>query len=129
MSSIDRDGYSWSQNYVDQKAVAPLVKGAKTTRRGTTITFWADATIFETTTYSFETISRRLQEMAFLNKGLTIILRDERVAQIVDEDDETAVDQGGAEADRRKKSPTTTRVASPTSSSTSTRPRARSTSR
>jgi DNA gyrase subunit B len=87
---VDRDGYSWSQDYVDQKALAPLVKGAKTSKRGTTITFWADATIFETTTYSFETISRRLQEMAFLNKGLTIILRDERVAQIVDEDDQAA---------------------------------------
>jgi DNA gyrase subunit B len=87
---VDRDGYSWSQDYVDQKALAPLVRGAKTSKRGTTITFWADATIFETTTYSFETISRRLQEMAFLNKGLTIILRDERIAQIVDEDDQAA---------------------------------------
>jgi DNA gyrase subunit B len=66
-------------------------KGEKTTRRGTSVTFWADDTIFETTTYSFETISRRLQEMAFLNKGLTIVLRDERQAQIVDEDDENAV--------------------------------------
>src|ERR1700742_2201994 len=84
---VDRDGYSWSQDYVDQKALAPLARGAKTSKRGTTITFWADSAIFETTTYSFETISRRLQEMAFLNKGLTIILRDERVAQIVDEDD------------------------------------------
>jgi DNA gyrase subunit B len=88
--SIDRDGYNWTQTYVDQKGVAPLLKGAKTSRLGTTITFWADSSIFETTTYSFETISRRLQEMAFLNKGLTIILRDERVAQIVDEDDESA---------------------------------------
>src|ERR1700742_970666 len=88
---VDRDGYSWSQDYVDQKALAPLARGAKTSRRGTSITFWADATIFETTTYSFETISRRLQEMAFLNKGLTIVLREERTAQIVDEDDENAM--------------------------------------
>ena len=42
------------------------------------MTYWADGSIFETTTYSYETISRRLQEMAFLNKGLTIVLRDER---------------------------------------------------
>ena len=54
---------------------------------GTTVTFWADPTIFETTTYAFETISRRLQEMAFLNKGLTIVLRDERADKVVDEDD------------------------------------------
>ena len=50
-----------------------------TKETGTTVTFWADRRIFETTTYSFETLSRRLQEMAFLNKGLTIVLRDERV--------------------------------------------------
>ena len=48
---------------------------------GTTITFWADPTIFETINYSFETLSRRLQEMAFLNKGLSITLRDERVEE------------------------------------------------
>ncbi|HYU05528.1 MAG TPA: toprim domain-containing protein, partial [Jatrophihabitantaceae bacterium] len=46
--------------------------------------------IFETTEYSFETISRRLQEMAFLNKGLTIVLRDEREGPVVDEDDAAA---------------------------------------
>ena len=57
---------------------APLRKGEPTTRTGTTLTFWADRNIFETTVYNVETISRRLQEMAFLNKGLTIVLRDER---------------------------------------------------
>jgi len=85
---IDKDGYHWSQPYVDQRPAAPLKKGDKTTRTGTTVTFWADPNIFETTTYSFETISRRLQEMAFLNKGLTITLRDERADHVVDEDDE-----------------------------------------
>ncbi len=49
-----------------------------TKKRGTAITFWADPSIFETTVYNYETIRRRLQEMAFLNKGLTIVLRDER---------------------------------------------------
>src|SRR5580765_2416067 len=58
---IDRDGFHWSQPYANQKPAAPLLKGAPTRRTGTTVTFWADATIFETTTYSFETISRRLQ--------------------------------------------------------------------
>ena len=87
---IDRDGYHWSQPYVNAKPAAPLTQGAKTRRRGTTVTFWADPTIFETTTYSFETIRRRLQEMAFLNKGLTIVLRDEREGPVVDEDDAAA---------------------------------------
>ncbi len=84
---IERDGYTWTQHYVDQKATAPIARGEKTSRTGTSVTFWADDTIFETTSYTFETISRRLQEMAFLNKGLTIVLRDERVAKVVDEDD------------------------------------------
>ncbi len=88
---IDRDGSHWSQPYVNAKPAAPLTKGAKTTRKtGTTVTFWADPVIFETTTYSFETISRRLQEMAFLNKGLTIVLRDERPGLVVDEEDATS---------------------------------------
>jgi DNA gyrase subunit B len=87
---IDRDGYHWSQPYLNAKPAAPLTRGGKTRRRGTTVTFWADPTIFETTTYSFETISRRLQEMAFLNKGLTIVLRDEREGPVVDEDDAAA---------------------------------------
>ena len=85
------------------------------------MTFWADPAIFETTTYSFETISRRLQEMAFLNKGLTIVLRDERADQVVDEDD--ARRRPSAASRSRKRSPTTTPGASPTSSGTSTRPK------
>jgi DNA gyrase subunit B len=78
---IDKDGYHWSQPYVDQKPAEPLKRGEKTKRTGTTVTFWADPNIFETTQYNFETISRRLQEMAFLNKGLTIALRDERAVE------------------------------------------------
>ena len=66
---------------------APLVKGRRPTRPAPTITFWADDAIFETLDYDFETLSRRFQEMAFLNKGLTISLRDERPDH-VDEDGE-----------------------------------------
>ena len=87
---IDRDGFHWSQPYVNQKPAAPLLKGEPTKKHGTTVTFWADETIFETVTYNFETISRRLQEMAFLNKGLTIVLRDERAEKVVDENDAEA---------------------------------------
>src|SRR5690349_22434023 len=92
---IDRDGFHWSQPYANQKPAAPLKKGAATKRTGTTVTFWADPSIFETTTYSFETISRRLQEMAFLNRGLTIVLRDERAEKVVDEDDAAAAPKSG----------------------------------
>jgi DNA gyrase subunit B len=75
---ILRDGHVWTQRYEDSKPAHPLRKGEPTRRTGTTVTFWADPTIFETTEYNAETIARRLQEMAFLNKGLTISLRDER---------------------------------------------------
>ncbi len=87
---IDRDGFHWSQPYVDQKPAGPLTKGPPSRKHGTTVTFWADDDIFETTAYTFETISRRLQEMAFLNRGLTIVLRDERVEKVVDENDAEA---------------------------------------
>jgi len=91
---IDRDGYRWSQPYLNQRPAAPLTRGEKSRRTGTTVTFWADPAIFETTTYSFETISRRLQEMAFLNKGLTIVLRDERADLVVAEDDAASTRPG-----------------------------------
>ncbi|MCP2262130.1 DNA gyrase subunit B [Streptoalloteichus tenebrarius] len=74
-------GHVWRQRYEHSQPAHPLRKGEPTTRTGTTVTYWADPTIFETTTYNIETISRRLQEMAFLNKGLTIVLRDERMSE------------------------------------------------
>jgi DNA gyrase subunit B len=84
---IERDGFRWTQPYVDQKPAEPLTKVGPSKKTGTTVTFWADPSIFETTEYDFETIRRRIQEYAFLNKGLTIVLRDERAEKIVEEDD------------------------------------------
>ncbi len=75
---IDVDGHHWEQTYTNSKP-GELVKGEATKRTGTTVRFFADDDIFESTQYNFETVSRRLQEMAFLNKGLTITLTDERV--------------------------------------------------
>nr|WP_206313594.1 DNA topoisomerase (ATP-hydrolyzing) subunit B [Streptomyces coryli] len=75
---ISTDGYRWTQDYKLGVPVEPLAKHEATSETGTTVTFWADGDIFETTEYSFETLSRRFQEMAFLNKGLTISLTDER---------------------------------------------------
>lgn len=85
-AEIDTDGYHWAQTYKDAKP-GKLIQGEPTKRTGTTIRFWADPEIFETTTYNFETVSRRLQEMAFLNKGLTITLTDQRVSEsdVIDE--------------------------------------------
>ena len=74
---IFRDGFTWTQTYTGSRP-GPLHKGAPTRKRGTIVTFWADPAIFETTTYSFETLSRRMQEMAFLNRNLSITIRDER---------------------------------------------------
>ena len=97
---------------------------APPTQTGTTVTFWADPTIFETTEYNVETIYRRLQEMAFLNKGLTIVLRDERGVRRGREEPTPRARPRGS-----RSGPSTTRAASPTSSSTSTTPRTRSTRR
>lgn len=82
---IHKDGHVWTQDYKMGAPTAPLAKGAETDRTGTTVTFWADADIFETTVYSFETLSRRFQEMAFLNKGLSISLTDERPEHVDEE--------------------------------------------
>ncbi|WSQ62830.1 DNA topoisomerase (ATP-hydrolyzing) subunit B [Streptomyces sp. NBC_01217] len=75
---VKRDGYRWTQDYKLGVPTAPLARNEATEESGTTVTFWADGDIFETTEYSFETLARRFQEMAFLNKGLTIKLTDER---------------------------------------------------
>ncbi|MEG8184327.1 DNA topoisomerase IV subunit B, partial [Nocardia terpenica] len=74
---IDRDGYHWTQNYVYAKP-EKLLRGEPTRRTGNLTRFWPDPEIFETTTFDFEIVARRLQEQAFLNKGLTIVLTDER---------------------------------------------------
>jgi DNA gyrase subunit B len=80
---VHRDGYVWTQVYERGDPMGPLERAAASEDTGTTITFWPDSTIFETTDWSFETLSRRMQEMAFLNKNLAISLTDERV---LDED-------------------------------------------
>ncbi|MEV8364126.1 DNA topoisomerase (ATP-hydrolyzing) subunit B [Streptomyces niveus] len=75
---VKTDGYRWTQDYKLGVPTAPLAQNEATDETGTTVTFWADPDVFETTEYSFETLSRRFQEMAFLNKGLTLKLTDER---------------------------------------------------
>ncbi|HYB15415.1 MAG TPA: DNA topoisomerase (ATP-hydrolyzing) subunit B [Streptosporangiaceae bacterium] len=75
---VQRDGHVWTQDYERGEPTGPVVRGVATQDTGTTTTFWPDSEIFETTDWSFETLSRRLQEMAFLNKNLLISITDER---------------------------------------------------
>jgi DNA gyrase subunit B len=75
---VRRDGHVWTQAYERGEPMGPVARGAATQDRGTTTTFWPDSQIFETNEWSFETLSRRLQEMAFLTKNLLITITDER---------------------------------------------------
>ena len=75
---IWRDGEVWEQSYEKGIPTSKLKASGKTRKTGTKVTFHADPSIFSTTTYSFDTLSQRLRELAFLNKGLKITLDDER---------------------------------------------------
>ena len=74
---IRQKGSVWRQTYLNSKP-GPLEEGEPTNETGTSVTFWADPRYLETTDFKAETISRRVQEMAFLNKGLSITMQDER---------------------------------------------------
>jgi len=82
---VRRDGYVWRQSYAHGVPTAPLERGEATDGHGTTLTFWADPDIFETTHYDMATLARRFQEMCFLNRGLSITLVDERPRAAADE--------------------------------------------
>ncbi len=75
---IWRDGYTWEQSYERGKPLANIKRAGKTEKRGTKITFLPDRQIFESIEFNFDTLSQRLREMSFLNKGLTVRLKDER---------------------------------------------------
>jgi len=79
---VQRDGFYWYQEYKLGVPQTPVRKGDATEGRGTQTTFWPSAEIFETTDFSFETLSVRFREMAFLNKGLILSLTDERPGHV-----------------------------------------------
>jgi len=81
---VKRDGFNWSQSYKLGVPTAPVKKASATEESGTTVTFWPAKDIFETTDFSFETLSTRFREMAFLNKGLILALTDERSGHVDD---------------------------------------------
>ncbi len=87
------DGYVWRQSYVRGVPTGPLERGEASDATGTTVTFWADDEIFETTEYDFETLRSRFQQMAFLNRGLRISLEDLRARHADTSDEDDMVDE------------------------------------
>ena len=87
---VCRDGYIYQQEYERGVPLGPVRKVGTTKKTGTRTTFKPDATIFPTTKFDFDTIYKRLQELAFLNKGVTIKFHDERV----NEGDEFCYERG-----------------------------------
>ena len=94
-TEVRRQGHVWRMSFGDGgKPITPLVKGEKTSATGTTQTFYPDPEIFETVVFDYETLRRRFQQMAFLNKGLRITLTDEREG-VTDVGDEITGDETG----------------------------------
>jgi len=84
---VKREGHVWRQSYRDGgQPQAPLAQGEESDETGTIITFWPDDTIFDTVEFDYDTLRTRFQQMAFLNKGLRISLRDERPNALVPDD-------------------------------------------
>jgi DNA gyrase subunit B len=79
---VERDGFFWNQEYKLGVPTAPVKKGATSEKTGTTVRFWPSEEIFETTDFSFEILSTRFREMAFLNKGLRLTLTDLRPGHV-----------------------------------------------
>jgi len=75
---VERDGGLWRQEYARGKAVTKLQKVKPSRRTGTRIRFWPDSEVFEETVFKREVLAERLQEMAFLTRGVEITLEDER---------------------------------------------------
>jgi DNA gyrase subunit B len=88
---VHRDGFIWRQSYKIGVPSAPVAKGEASTRTGTTVQFWPDEEIFESTDFSFEILSTRFREMAFLNRGLILTLTDLRPGHVDEKGDAIAV--------------------------------------
>ena len=78
-AEVHRDGKAYEQHYSRGKAKDPVAEIGTATDRGTTVEFQPDPEIFENLVYSYDTLADRMRELAFLNKGITIVLTDERV--------------------------------------------------
>jgi DNA gyrase subunit B len=78
VAEVFRDGKAYSMEFCRGIPTTELITHGDTDRRGTTITFWPDPDVFETLEYSFDILAKRLRELAFLNKGVMINIKDER---------------------------------------------------
>jgi DNA gyrase subunit B len=78
IAEIHREGYLWKQEYQQGITVTPLEKVEESKKTGTQITFWPDETIFDSVEFNFEILAHRLRELAFLNRGILISIRDNR---------------------------------------------------
>ena len=90
-AKVKRDGFIWTQEYKLGVPTAPVKKGEATTETGTTIQFWPSEEIFETTDFSFEVLSARFREMAFLNRGLILSLTDMRPGHVDEKGEQLTV--------------------------------------
>lgn len=77
-AEVHRNGKVWEQEYEIGKAQYPVREIGESDLTGTTVTFMPDHSIFEATVYNYDTLSSRLRELAFLNKGITLTITDER---------------------------------------------------
>ena len=96
---VRQKGHAHRMSFDYGVATGPLEKMEETDTTGTTVTFWADPEIFETVDYDYETVRARFQQMAFLNKGLTIKLVDERVERDVVAKDKDDIDLDDIDGD------------------------------
>ena len=78
IAEVRQKGHMFAMEFANGVPIAPLAQVGPSDETGTTITFWPNGEIFETTVFDFETLRGRFQQMAFLNKGLSITLVDER---------------------------------------------------
>ena len=78
-ATVHREGKIWEQEYERGKAMYPVKSTGTTDKRGTIVTFKPDAEIFtQTLEYTYETLANRMRELAFLNKGITVVIVDKR---------------------------------------------------
>jgi DNA gyrase subunit B len=78
-ATVHVEGKIWEQEYERGKALYPVKSIGDTDKRGTTVTFWPDPTIFtQTVEYSYETLSNRMRELSYLNKGVKLTITDKR---------------------------------------------------
>jgi DNA gyrase subunit B len=78
IATVSKNGHLYEMTFERGKPTSPLKKLGTTTKRGTKVQFWADEKIFSVTNYDYDILLKRLRELAFLNKGVTILFQDER---------------------------------------------------